>query len=226
MAAFDTIRAVSFDCYGTLIDWQSGLVSAAGPVLQRLGREMEPAALFAAFADAERRAQRPMYQSYRDVLRAVARELFGSDATAADLDTLWRSIGAWPAFPDTPQSLARLKTRYRLAVVSNIDDDLFALTAPKLVVALDALVTAQQVRSYKPGEAHFRTLCTRLDLPPESILHVAESRFHDVEPASRLGFPTVWVDRTRGGVSASGPGATEPTMRVGSLSELVEKLGL
>jgi 2-haloacid dehalogenase len=223
---FDGIRAISFDCYGTLVDWQSGLLAAAGPVLDRLGIDMAPAPLFRAFADAERRAERPPYRAYRDVLRSVAGELFGPGAAPADLDALWRSIGDWPAFADTVPSLRRLKARYRLCVASNIDDDLFALTAPKLGVALDELVTAQQVRSYKPGEAHFHALRTRLKREAREILHVAESRFHDIEPASRLGFITAWVDRTGGGASASGPGGGEAMLRVGSLSELVGTLGV
>lgn len=223
---FASIRAVSFDCYGTLIDWQSGLLAAARPVLRRLNRDLEPAALFAAFADAERRAERPPYRTYREVMRSVAGELFGPDAAAAELDVLWRSIGDWPAFSDTPASLAKLKTRYALGVASNIDDDLFAQSATRLGVTLDELVTAQQVRSYKPGEAHFHALCERMKLEPREILHVAESRFHDVEPASRLGFATVWVDRTGGGTSASGPGGGTPDLRVGSLAELVRKMGM
>jgi 2-haloacid dehalogenase len=223
---FDSIRAISFDCYGTLIDWQSGLLAAAHPVLRRVNKPMEPAQLYSAFADAERRAEQPPYRSYREVLRSVAGELFGPDASHAELDALWRSIGEWPAFRDTAPSLERLKSRYALAVASNIDDDLFALTRPKLGAALDELVTAQQVRSYKPCVAHFHALRERLKLDASEILHVAESRYHDVEPASRLGFATVWVDRTGGGESASGPGAGKPDLRVGSLSELVGKLGI
>ena len=218
-----SIKAISFDCYGTLIDWQSGLLAAASPVLARLGRAMAPGELYAKFAAAERREERPPYRAYREVLRAVAAELFGPGGSTGDLDALWKSIGDWPAFADTAPSLAWMKGRYRLAVASNIDDDLFALTAPNLGAALDALVTAQQVRSYKPGEAHFRTLCTRLGLEPREILHVAESRFHDVEPAGRLGFGTVWVDRNGGAIaSASGEGGGEADVRVGSLGELVE----
>lgn len=222
---FAGIKAISFDCYGTLIDWQRGLLDGASPVLARLGRVMTPGELYAGFAASERRAERPPYKPYRDVLRAVAAEVFGPGASPGDLDALWQSIGEWPAFADTPASLARMKSRYKLAVASNIDDDLFVLTAPKLGVALDVLVTAQQVRSYKPGEAHFRELCSRLGLEAREILHVAESGFHDVEPAGRLGFVTVWVDRNGGGVaSASGEGGGEPDVRVGSLAELVEKL--
>jgi 2-haloacid dehalogenase len=223
---FSGVRALSFDCYGTLIDWQRGLLDASVPVLRRLGREMTPAEVFAAFAAAERRAERPPYRPYREVLRSVAAELFGPEAGPGDLDALWRSIGAWPAFADTAPSLGRLKTRYRIAVASNIDDDLFAGSAAKLDVALDVLVTAEQVRSYKPGEAHFRALCTRLGLGPGEILHVGESRFHDVEPASRLGFRTVWVNRTGADASASGPGGGTPDLRVGSMAELAERLGV
>jgi 2-haloacid dehalogenase len=226
LSMFSGVRAISFDCYGTLVDWQAGLLAAASCVLTRLHLEMEPAALFTAFATGERREERPPYRPYREVLRSVAAELFGPGATESDRDALWRSIGAWPVFSDTPGSLAKLKGRYALAVASNIDDDLFALTAPKLGVALDALVTAERVRSYKPGEAHFRELCAQLGLEPREILHVAESRYHDIEPASRMGFSTAWVDRGDGGASASGPGGGRPDVRVSSLAQLVDRMGL
>ena len=160
--------------------------------------------LFGEFARLERLAEQPPYCSYKDVLRQVFSGLSGVAGPCEMIDTLWRSLADWPAFDDVPDSLQRLRSRFgRLAVVSNIDDDLFEASHARLGLRLDALVTAQQVRSYKPGAAHFETLLARLKLEPAQVLHVAESRFHDVEPAKRLGFRTAWI-RRQSGASASG----------------------
>ncbi|MBS0192469.1 MAG: HAD-IA family hydrolase [Phycisphaerales bacterium] len=198
------IRAVSFDCYGTLIDWQRGLSEALEPLRPGLPSLPRGEVLFGEFARLERLAEQPPYCSYKDVLRQVFSGLSGVAGPCEMIDTLWRSLADWPAFDDVPDSLQRLRSRFgRLAVVSNIDDDLFEASHARLGLRLDALVTAQQVRSYKPGAAHFETLLARLKLEPAQVLHVAESRFHDVEPAKRLGFRTAWI-RRQSGASASG----------------------
>ena len=242
MADHAGVCALSFDCYGTLIDWQTGILSAVKPVLAGLGRRLRDGEIIAAFAAAEREAERPPYTSYKNVQRRVMAAMVGlpsrmvggeglgvgealhGEPDAVDtLDALWCSIPNWPAFPETSVALRRLAARFRLAIVSNIDDDLFAHTQPKLGIVPDVVVTAQQVRSYKPGRAHFDELLRRLNLRPGQILHVAESRYHDIEPASAIGFPTAWVNRTGRSASASGPGSGggEAGMVVRSLSELV-----
>lgn len=199
------IRVLSFDCYGTLIDWQSGLDQALAPLRPGMPQLPQGAALFREFARLEREAEKPPYSSYKDVLREVMSGLSGVAGPCELLDTLWRSIADWPAFPDTPASLRRLKAKFgTLAVLSNIDDDLFTASHARLEIRLDAIVTAAQVRSYKPSEANFRALLAALNLQPDQILHVAESRFHDIEPASRLGFRTAWIER-QSDSSASGP---------------------
>lgn len=222
------IRAVSFDCYGTLIDWQTGLEAALAPL--RPGCPSLPAgkALFREFARLERQAEEPPYCSYTEVLRQVVSGLLGIGGPCELLDTLARSVADWPAFPDTPESLRRLKQEFgTLAVLSNIDDNLFAASHARLGVHLDTVVTAQQVRSYKPAEANFRALLSALKLDPAQVLHVAESRFHDIEPASRLGFRTAWVQR-QAGASASGDATVEhtrPDVHVRSLRELCDAVG-
>jgi 2-haloacid dehalogenase len=233
----EDIRAVSFDCYGTLIDWQAGIEAAVAPL--RAGSPSIPhgPALFDHFAALEREAEKPPYALYKDVLREVAAGLLDVSGPCELLDVLWRSLGEWPAFPDTPASLRRLQTRFgTLAVLSNVDDELFAMSHARLgtptaadptQLRLDVLVTAQQVRSYKPAEANFRALLKALRLPPDQVLHVAESRSHDIEPASRLGFRTAWVQRQRDS-SASGPATIaglRPDLHVHSLGELCEALG-
>jgi 2-haloacid dehalogenase len=203
------IRAISFDCYGTLIDWQTGILRAARPVLARHGIKMADAEIVRKFAAAERQAERGAYVTYKGVLRRVMREMLGERGDAAgdgDVDALWRSIGEWPAFADTAGALRRLRAKFRVCIASNVDNDLFALTAPKLGIKPDVVVTAEQVCSYKPAEGHFRELLSRLRLKAEQVLHAGESVYHDVEPAGAMGFQTVWVDRQRGGASASGGG--------------------
>lgn len=220
---FSDIRAISFDCYGTLIDWQTGIRRAMRPALAAAEIFMDDGVLFHQFALLERRAEASPYKSYKAVLEEVAAGFF-EEPENADCTVLWKSLPDWPAFDETPGALAALKRRFKLAVVSNVDDDLFAFSEAKLEVDLDVVVTAEQVRSYKPGLPHFHELLKRLELPPDQVLHVAESRYHDIEPANALGMPTVWVNRARGGFSASGEGAGEPMLVVESLSKLVEYL--
>lgn len=231
------VRAVSFDCYGTLIDWQSGIEAAVAPL--RAGNPSIPhgPALFERFAALERGAEKPPYASYRDVLREVAAGLLGVSGPCELLDVLWRSLGEWPAFPDTTGSLRRLRSRFgTLSVLSNVDDDLFGASHARLgaptaddptPLRLDVIVTAQQVGNYKPADANFRALLAALRLEPHQVLHVAESRYHDIEPASLLGFRTAWVQR-QGAASASGPGtiaSVRPDLHVTNLAELCDALG-
>ena len=228
MIDLGAIRAVSFDCYGTLIDWQTGIENALAPLRAGMPQLPRGGELFRVFARLERAAEMPPYCSYKDVLQEVMSGLSGIAGPCELLDTLWRSIAEWPAFPDTAEALRRLKARFgTLAVLSNIDDALFAASHARLGVRLDTVVTAQLVRSYKPDEANFRALLAALKLEPHQVLHVAESRFHDIEPASRLGFCTAWVQR-QSGSSASGESTRDdaaPDIHVRSLIELCDCLG-
>jgi 2-haloacid dehalogenase len=174
------------------------------------------------YAGYEAEAEAGPYMRYRDVLaaglRGVAREL-GFEPTAAEVESFSRSVADWPAFPDSASALAKLKRRYRLGVITNCDDDLFAASNEKLGVEFDWVVTAEQVGSYKPSERNFEVAFERLGLPRERILHVAQSLFHDHVTAKRLGLATVRIDR-RGGREGSGatpvaeaaPDATFPDM--------------
>jgi 2-haloacid dehalogenase len=218
------ILALSFDCYGTLIDWQSGIKAALLPALREAQIYMDDGVLFQQFAMLERRAEQNPYRPYKRVLEEVAAGFF-EYPEKADPTILWKSLPEWPAFDEVPGALRALnKKKYKLAVASNIDDDLFAWSESKLGADLDEVITAEQVRSYKPRPAHFRELLKRLGLKPAQLLHIAESRHHDIEPANRLGIPTVWLNRARGRPSASGPGAGEPMQIVPSLSDLVDHL--
>lgn len=224
--------ALTFDCYGTLIDWESGICRAFEPVLAAAGITPDPATLISRYAAHEREIEAGPYLSYRHVLTAVEARLLNeflpAGAPRPASGFLASSLSEWPAFDETPPCLRALQSRFRIGVLSNIDDDLFAATAPKLGITLDLLVTAGQVRSYKPAEPHFRAALDRLGIPPRRILHVAESRYHDVESAGTLGFRTCWVNRHSGTApSASGPADTgrSPDLTVTSLRALVEVLG-
>lgn len=213
------VEAISFDCFGTLIDWQSGLLGALRPLVPGA----PDGELVRRFAELEHEAERPPYRSYKAVLEAVAIGL----GAGADPTVLWRSLAAWPAFADTAAALVRLQRRFRIAIASNVDDDLWAVTEAKLGIRPDLVMTAERVRSYKPGRAHFAALIERLGLEPGRILHAGESVYHDIEPATAMGFPTVWVRRVASGPSASGqaaPGSSSQAT-VGSLAELADALG-
>lgn len=224
-----TIKAISFDCYGTLIDWEAGLAAALEPVFGVHRVPFDRGAVIAAFARHEREVEAGRYQSYAAVLGVVMKGLareFDLQLNPGEAMALAASIGKWPPFEETPGCLKAMQRHYKLAIVSNVDDELFAETAPRLGVAIGTVVTAEQVKSYKPGHAHFEELLRRLALTPRDVLHVAESRYHDVAPASAMGFRTVWVNRHAGdgGPSASGASEAKPDLEVRSLTELCEHL--
>jgi 2-haloacid dehalogenase len=207
---FQRCEAMTFDCYGTLIDWEAGIVAAAGRLLRAHDVELPDEAILEAHARHEARLEAGPFRPYREVLGEVARAICeeqGVQASVAEAAAFGASVADWPAFPDSAESLARLSGRYRLAVLTNCDDDLFAASAPRLGVPFEAVVTAQQVGSYKPARRNFEVLIERLGLPTERILHVAQSLYHDHVPAKALGLSTVWVDRRHG---RSGSGATPP----------------
>jgi 2-haloacid dehalogenase len=208
---FGRFEAVTFDCYGTLIDWEAGLTAAFRPVFVGRGKAFDYDAVLERFAVHEEAAEAGPYRRYRDVLAAALRGVsmdFGIEPTADEIDTFSGSVGDWPAFADTAAALARLAEHFRLGIITNCDDDLFAASLPKLGVSFDWVITAQQVGSYKPDERNFEAAFARLGLPRDRILHVAQSLFHDHAPAQRLGMTSVWIDR-RG--DRAGSGATPPS---------------
>jgi len=223
---FERFEILTFDCYGTLIDWEAGILAALRPVLDRHGVTMGDDAILERYGAAESAVQGGDFLPYADVLRHVMDRLAeqsGITLVAGERDALVDSIGRWPAFPDTAGALRALKKRYRLVVVSNIDDDLFARTAPNLGVEMDDVITALQVRSYKPAPAHFERILERTGARKDGVLHVAQSLFHDIAPARALGFATVWVNRRAG---RAGGGATpraeaRPDLEVPDLASLV-----
>lgn len=231
----DSITAVTFDCFGTLIDWETGILRVLRLLCERYGvRPMpEDADLLAAYARLEGGVQQGAYRPYRAVLGEVSQRLakeLGFQLAAADRSLLADSIEDWPAFRDTAPALRALKSRFKVGVLSNIDDDLFTGVEPRLglgtVGGLDLFVTAEQVQSYKPGHAHFVEALSRLGIEKSKLLHVAQSQRHDIQPCNELGIRCVWVDRQRGSGGASGDFSARPDAVVTDLATLVRELGL
>ena len=205
MLDFGRFEWVSFDCYGTLVDWETGISGAVGEVLASRGMGVSRGEILGLFAEVEPRVQQGSegFLKYREVLRRVmvlmGREL-GVELSESELGCLGDTLPDWPVFPDAVDALRALKSRYKLAVISNVDDDLFVRTVERLGVEFDEVVTAEQVGSYKPNLKNFEVARERMGVEKGRWLHVAESLYHDIGPANRLGITSVWVNRVdRGG---------------------------
>lgn len=225
------VKAVTFDCYGTLIDWDGGIGRhfAGWPRNRRAEASLEE--ILGRFAEAQRRHQAgPAYKSYRTVLRDAYADVageFGITGCAPAAERFARSVGDWPPFPDTVEALRRLKEHFVLGVVSNVDDESFARTHDVLGGLIDEVVTADEVRAYKPRPAHFERMLARLaarGIARREIVHLAQSRFHDIAPARELGVVSIWVDRPAGrpgrGVTVESDAA--PDHRVTDLLEAAD----
>lgn len=225
MLDFSQFRVLTFDCYGTLVDWESGILGALRPIVSRHSRKMTDRELTVMYAAIEREIEAAPYRSYREVLRGVVRQMgtrMGFTPSTAEIESLPASLKDWLPFPDTVPALRRLKERYKLAIISNIDDDLFADTARRLEVPFDAVITAQQAKSYKPSHRNFELALERIGEERTHVLHCAESVYHDVVPARALGLATVWVDRAQGQASASGGAEGKPDLEVPDMKTLAE----
>ncbi|HEY8290915.1 MAG TPA: haloacid dehalogenase type II [Thermomicrobiales bacterium] len=230
MLDFDRFTHLTFDCYGTLIDWERGILAALRPVLDHHGIALSDDAALEHFGAYESAAERGPYRRYLDVLATVMDGFgarFGFMPSADERAALAASVGDWPPFPDTVEALQSLGRRFRLVILSNIDDDLFAGSAKHLGVAFAAVITAEQVGSYKPDPRNFRALIERLDVAPDRILHVAQSLFHDIAPANALGLTTVWVNRRhdRPGSGATPPATARPDLEVPDMRTLAQLAG-
>jgi len=264
----DRFALLSFDCYGTLIDWERGILDALRRDFERAGVAMDQDAVLAAFAESEpKREQEAPTDPYPLILQRVHSDLaarFGlalagqdsmepnsvernsvgrasrpstttpvgrasrpSSSQNEDSERFARSIGDWPPFPDTAESLRRLKERFRLVILSNVDRESFARTNEQLGVTFDAVITAQDVGAYKPDQRMFdRLIETARSLGVErgAILHVAQSLYHDIAPAKRAGLRTFWVDRPGAGAVKATENDAQPDLTVRSVRELAETI--
>jgi putative hydrolase of the HAD superfamily len=209
-------KALSFDCYGTLIDWETGLLAVLAPWGREQDLDVSDAELLLAYADNEAAVQREAPSTlYPDVLTTAFRRTgkkLGTQVSDEWARRLGDSVPDWPAFPDSPDALARLTRRYKLIILSNVHRDGFAGSNERLRGDFASIITAEDVGAYKPAENHFRALDTtlpRLGVDRGELLHVAQSLFHDHVPAKREGLPSVWINRRH---DRAGWGATpEPT---------------
>ena len=212
-------KILTFDCYGTLIDWETGILAAMRPLLERFGGKVGDDKALEVFARHESAIQtaEPAL-NYRKVLaktyRAVAAEC-GTTVADDEAERFGQSVPDWPAFPDSAASLAYLKQHYKLVILSNVDRASFAESNKKLGVTFDAICTAEDIGSYKPDRRNFefmlRTVKERFGASPKDILHTAQSLFHDHQMAKQIGLATNWIDRRMG---KSGSGATSPVEAV------------
>jgi 2-haloacid dehalogenase len=219
-------KVISFDCYGTMIDWESGIFSALRPILAAHGKNSADPELLETYAELEFAAEAE-YKPYREVLQSVVRgfgERLGFRAIDDEALSLPEAVRNWQPFEDTATALRVLKKRYKLAVISNIDDDLFATSAPKLGVGFDYVITAQQAGCYKPCAKIFQMARERMGVEPGHWLHAGQSVYHDVIPAKAVGIATVWVNRAspRSGAGATKAASGKPDLEVPDLRTLAE----
>ena len=227
MLDFSRFEILTFDCYGTLINWEAGLLPALRRVLSAHGKKIDDPTLLKLYGDFEQRSEAGPFMPYHDVLASVVVQFgkeLGFTPSSEELGSLARSLSTWSPWPDTVGALDRLKAKYRLAILSNIDDDLFASTQPKLQVEFDEVITAQQAQAYKPSLKLFELALSRVKAPAHRVLHVGQSLYHDVVPAQALGLATVWVNRpsARPGVGAVKQAHAIPDVTVSSLAELAD----
>jgi 2-haloacid dehalogenase len=226
--------ALTFDCYGTLIDWETGILAALRPWKAAHRVEVDDEELLAAFGRAEsRREAAEPTAPYPRILAGVLEDLaeeFGTTASPEETAALAGSVKDWPVFPDSPKSLAYLKRHYKLVIVSNVDRASFRHSNAKLGVTFDAVVTAEDAGAYKPAHNHFRLALARLaemGVPKDQVLHVAQSLYHDHVPAKELGLRTMWVNRRAahgqdGGATPAAPVPVTPDGEVPTLAALAD----
>ena len=203
MLDFSRYEVLTFDCYGTLINWEAGILAALHRVRSAHGKKMDDATLLKLYGDFEQHSEQGKFRPYREVLESVVLQFANElkfTPTAEQVRSLPDSLPTWKPWPDTVAALRQLKTRFRLAILSNVDDDLFAETRPKL----------------------FELALSRIQAPAHRVLHVGQSIYHDVIPAQALGLATVWVNRpsARPGVGAVKSAEAKPDLTVTSLAEL------
>ena len=225
MLDFSRFEVLTFDCYGTLINWEAGLLACLHRILAAHSKSIPDPEILEMYGDFELQAEQPPYHTYREVLAHVVRQ-FGTalrfTPTPDELRSLADSLPTWSPWPDTVAALSQLKSRFRLAILSNIDDELFERTRPQLGVAFDEVITAQQAQAYKPSLRIFELALSRVQAPSHRVLHIGQSVYHDVVPAQSLGLATVWVNRpsARAGIGAVKRADAKPDLTVTSLQEL------
>jgi 2-haloalkanoic acid dehalogenase type II len=226
-------KVLTFDCYGTLIDWESGMIAALEPLVARVARPLARDRILEAHARHESSQQRTTpTRLYRDLLAVVYKRLAEEWGVAVSWDecvAYGRSISEWPAFEDSAAALQYLKQHYKLVILSNVDNESFSFSNGKLQVAFDAIFTAEDIGSYKPSPRNFEYMLDKLagyGIARGEILHTAESLFHDHKPANDFGLASCWIHRrhAEGGFGATIDPGTQPHVdfRFTSMAEFAE----
>jgi 2-haloacid dehalogenase len=218
-----TLATITFSCYGTLVDKEAGIVAAIRPYLAAHGHEPDDDDILALFDGEEAKARTGAYLPYRNVLRQIMRGFgfrYRFSHTDDEIRALERSFPHWPMFPDAPDALRRLATKYKLAIITGVDDDLIEATVPRFGVPFDHVVTGQRVGAGKPSIKLFRGAIAAIGEPKEHLLHVASSLYKDIAPAKACGIKTVLVDR----YPAPPAGPVLPDRTVADLFALCEAL--
>jgi 2-haloacid dehalogenase len=228
--ALAEFSALSFDCYGTLIDWESGIAAVLGPWARARGLDMSDEALLTAYSGHEARAEAEYPgERYPAILARSFRELggeLGAEVSDHDAERLARSVADWPPFADSRDALTALAGRYQLIILSNVDRESFAASNRRLGVTFTSILTAEDIGSYKPSPRNFDALlaeAARLGHQGR-LLHVAQSLFHDHVPAKQAGLPTVWInrrhDRPGWGATPAPPADVSPDWEFPSMEAL------
>jgi 2-haloacid dehalogenase len=235
MLPINDFKVLTFDCYGTLIDWEQGILGELRPWAARHGLTLDDNTLLETFGTTEAACEADAPKAlYPEILSEVLRRMAARwrvDLDAGEAEHFGQSVRRWPAFHDSPDALRALQQYYKLVILSNVDRASFAFSEAKLGVKFDLVCTAQDIGSYKPDIRNFEFAIARVHetfgVDSSEILHVAQSLFHDIVPAKSVGLCTVWVNRRKavGGWGATPPpptlnGAARPDLEVVDLQEL------
>jgi len=196
----ERFRCLTFDCYGTLVDWESGIKNTIRTILSDKGINGDIEQLYRVREDLEFDLIQSTYRRYREILALSLKETFAQfhlPYSNRDGERLAESVPSWPVFPDTLPSLTRLGRMSKLCIISNIDRDIIARTKDKIGVRFDATVTAQEARSYKPSIRPFQLALQKLKVKSTEVLHISSGFRYDIPPAKQLGLKTAWVNRKR-----------------------------
>jgi 2-haloacid dehalogenase len=220
---------VSFDCYGTLIDWEVGILQVLRAICNEHQTHASDEELLQAYSRFEPEAEAGVYKSYREVLTTVMQRFsqhYQWHLKPSQLTLLAETLPEWPLFQDTRGSLLRLREQFQVGIISNIDNDLIEQTLKKGGLKVDFITTAQDCKSYKPSEEPFRKALWKSNGPPGGILHCGCSIYHDIAPARTSGMHTAWINRRKGksGSGATPPGGTTAHETFDSLTELTDWL--
>jgi len=195
---FTKFKILSFDCYGTLVDWKKSIIEIVQPVIRDYHIKLPDEELFRLFLEADRKSIQTDYVPYKDVLTNVMIDIgnqLNLNLYPSDKTCLVDRFGDWSPFPDSADALLELMKFYKLAIISNVDDEMFALTKRCIGIQFEHIITAKQVGSYKPSLNNFNMALEKFAVQTDEILHIAQSIHHDIIPTNKLGWSNVWVNR-------------------------------